>query len=98
MSLEEQQHLVRQIEEKYNCNVQYRVEEDQITEVDLSSQNLTDFPIELTQIRSLKILVMQENDIRTLPAEITNLDDLEILALSYNQLEDQLSLSRNQPF
>lgn len=57
-----------------------------IAKLDLSHLSLTEFPLELTWITSLKELDLSENKIRTLPPEIGNLINLENLDLDDNKL------------
>ncbi|KAL6761433.1 hypothetical protein V8C86DRAFT_3131553 [Haematococcus lacustris] len=57
-----------------------------ITELDLSSNNLTDLPDDLEELRFMRILRLKYNQLKKMPAVVTKLPQLMILELSGNQL------------
>ncbi|MBN1997323.1 leucine-rich repeat domain-containing protein [candidate division KSB1 bacterium] len=57
-----------------------------LNELDLSYNNFTEFPKDITNCASLRILCLNENNIHKLPAEFSNLENLEELDLSANDL------------
>ncbi|MCD4777565.1 MAG: leucine-rich repeat domain-containing protein, partial [Desulfobacterales bacterium] len=58
------------------------------TELDLSWNNLSELPAEITQLANLTTLDLRGNQLTELPAEITQLAKLTTLDLSGNQLSD----------
>ncbi len=66
--------------------------------LDLSYNNLSEFPECITEILPLKKLELAGNEIKSIPESISKLCNLEILDLSYNdltELPDSLSLLTN---
>lgn len=58
-----------------------------VTKINLSHQHLTEIPPEIFKIKSLKVLVLHDNDITEIPTEIGELVNLEKLVLSRNKIE-----------
>jgi Leucine-rich repeat (LRR) protein len=58
----------------------------QILELDLSYNSLTKMPIEIFNLKNLKILNMSNNNLTTIPDEIDNLINLESINLYDNKL------------
>jgi internalin A len=52
----------------------------------LKKRNLTQFPIEITQLSHLEKLVISENNLSELPSEFTKISELKYLDISGNQL------------
>jgi Leucine-rich repeat (LRR) protein len=59
-----------------------------IEALDLSNQNLSKFPIEITNYTNLKVLWLYQNKITVLPDEIGRLSDLNCLYLWKNRLHN----------
>ncbi|XP_002735702.1 leucine-rich repeat-containing protein 58-like [Saccoglossus kowalevskii] len=60
----------------------------QLEVVNFSGNLLVDFPVELTELQTLKCVYLGGNRIRTLPPELHKLQRLEILYLGGNQLTE----------
>lgn len=85
-----------------------RTKQNELTELDLSNQQLTELPPEIGQFKNLQNLNLSENQLSFLPQEIGQLKHLQSLDLSQNQiislpkelnqLKDlkQLNLQQNQ--
>jgi len=57
-----------------------------ITEIDLSSKNITILPIEIFLMKNLQSLDLRNNYITALPEEIKNLQELKVLKLNGNNI------------
>ena len=60
--------------------------EGSVARLELSGYKFKDYPMEINQLKGLKSLLLQYNEIRTLPDAITQLADLREVHLSYNPL------------
>jgi len=58
--------------------------------IDLSEQNLTQFPKEILNKTNAKVLILSNNNLKTLPAEIGELHNLEEMYLDNNKLDGAL--------
>jgi len=58
------------------------------TKLDLSRNQLSELPTEITQLANLNTLDLSENQLSELPTEITQLANLNTLDLSGNQLSE----------
>lgn len=58
----------------------------QLTEVDLSNNQLTEIPLEIIQLANLEQLRLRGNQLTTIPPELGQMANLEILDLKDNQL------------
>jgi internalin A len=54
--------------------------------LNLSGKNLSELPIEITQLSDLKQLLLSKNELRTLPSAFINISQLTYVDLSSNQL------------
>lgn len=59
-----------------------------ISKLDLSNQNLTEFPDEIFKMKNLRSLNISNNKIKTIPSDIKNLKNLRTLDISFNQLDN----------
>lgn len=59
-----------------------------ISKLDLSNSNLTDFPKEILSLKNLRKLNLSNNKISIIPREIEKLKNLELLDLSNNKITD----------
>lgn len=59
-----------------------------ISKLDLSNSNLTEFPIEVLNLKNLRKLNLSNNKISIIPREIENLKNLELLDLSNNNISN----------
>lgn len=57
-----------------------------ISKLDLSNQNLTDFPMDIFKYKNLRSLNLSNNRIKNIPPKITELKNLRTLDISSNQL------------
>jgi internalin A len=85
-----------------------RVKEQRLTELDLSSNSLTEIPTEVFELEWLETLSLWNNQLTSVPESITRLSNLSTLDLGGNQLTSvpesitrltnlsTLNLSRNQ--
>ena len=60
--------------------------EGTVAKLELSGYKFKAYPMEICQLKGLKALLLQYNEIRVLPHEITVLQDLRELHLSHNPL------------
>ncbi|SKC12373.1 Leucine rich repeat-containing protein [Soonwooa buanensis] len=59
-----------------------------ISKLDLSNKNLTDFPTEIFKYKNLRSINLSNNKIKNIPPKITQLKSLRTLDISYNQLSN----------
>eukprot|EP00775_Hariotina_reticulata_P013287 gene13287-13418_t len=57
-----------------------------ITELELSSNNLTDLPDDISQLQQIRVLRLKYNQFKRVPSTITRLPQLMVLELSGNQV------------
>jgi Leucine-rich repeat (LRR) protein len=57
-----------------------------LTDLYMSENKFSEFPVEVTEMLSLQKLSLACNDITFLPAEIANLEELRFLDVSFNQI------------
>lgn len=67
--------VIKQIEEAFNKNHSY---------LNLSSENISELPVEIGKLKNLKSLYLENNKLTELPKEIANLESLEELILDRN--------------
>jgi internalin A len=58
----------------------------QLTELDLSSGQITQIPVEVFELAPVEVLNLNNNRLATIPEAITRLHNLTLLDLSDNQL------------
>lgn len=68
-----------------NANLPSLENLDQLTDLWVSHNKLTQFPEQLAAIPTLKLISLDDNDIKSIPASIVNLKNLETLFLSNNK-------------
>lgn len=81
--------MEKQFKEKstfYNLNKAIKNPDD-VTRLDLSTQNLTSFPVEILKMKNVKHLDLSNNTITHIPFEIKNLKKLETLYLKNNPID-----------
>jgi leucine-rich repeat protein SHOC2 len=61
---------------------------NQVKILRLSSKDLKEFPLEITELQNLKVLILTNNQISLIPAEISRLKNLERLDLMGNNLKE----------
>lgn len=59
-----------------------------ILDIDLSSNEIVFFPVELVHLTNLKLLKLDFNKIKTISNEIYKLEKLEFFSISNNLLQD----------
>jgi Leucine-rich repeat (LRR) protein len=67
-----------------------------LTDLYVSENKFTEFPVEVTGMLSLQKLSLACNDISVIPPEIANLEDLRFLDMSFNQVR-RLFFSVSRP-
>jgi Leucine-rich repeat (LRR) protein len=59
-----------------------------LTELDLSRNNIKTIDKEISKLKNLKILNLGKNNLKEIPKEISTLQNLEILKLGANQIKE----------
>jgi hypothetical protein len=59
-----------------------------ISKLDLSNLNLTEFPVEVLSLKNLRKLNLSNNKISVIPSTIENLKNLELIDLSNNEIKN----------
>lgn len=59
-----------------------------VSKLDLSNQNLKDFPLEILELKNLKKLNLSGNQLSAVPKEIEKLNYLQVLDLSNNRINN----------
>jgi hypothetical protein len=72
---------------------------EEVTKLDLTLQNLTEFPIEILQMPNIKYLNLSNNKISTIPLEIKKLNRLDELYLKNNSIKvsDRVRMRKEFP-
>lgn len=65
-----------------------KIPSTKISKLDLSNQDLTEFPVEILALKNLKKLNLSGNKIQQIPKEIEKLKNLELLDLSNNSINN----------
>lgn len=65
-----------------------KVPSKKISKLDLSNQNLSQFPKEIFELKNLKKLNLSNNKIKSIPKEIESMKNLELLDLSNNSISN----------
>jgi leucine-rich repeat protein SHOC2 len=61
---------------------------DKVYKLDLSKKGLTEFPFEILQLKELRVLVLDSNQITIIPDQIKELQKLEYLSLTGNAIQE----------
>ena len=67
-----------------------------IPSIDFSSQQLTEIPKIVLQVKTLRNLNLKNNKITTIPADISLLTNLKTFNLSYNKIEEDMVINLPQ--